>query len=169
MLLDRVVATVDSLHIYRSDVLRRARSYLAQMDPKARGDRQVVARMQREVVAKLVDEALIVNECQRLHLTADREEVDRALDVIAQGSHLDRAGLLAAAAKQGLSEKEYREQIRRQILEAKWVALRVRPTVVAPTSGTEDEKKRATEALVVQAREAELARLRRDTVVEVRW
>jgi hypothetical protein len=46
-----------------------------------------------------------------------------------QGQPITVAGVMAAARSQGLTEDDFREEIRRQILEGKLLELRVRPRV----------------------------------------
>jgi peptidyl-prolyl cis-trans isomerase SurA len=46
--------------------------------------------------------------------------------LVARAAGLDVPALLAAAAKEGLREQEYRDELRRQILEGKILELRAR-------------------------------------------
>lgn len=169
VLLDRIVATVEKHPIFRSDVLRRARPYLARLDKAAQTNQTIVGEIKRELTSKMIDELLIQLECERSRINVEPQEIDRALEHLAQVNQIDRKMLLAEAAKQGLSEKEYREELRRQLLEAKWIAFKVRPGVTAPLVGNSGEKARAFAVLVDTARSAELSRLRKNAIVELRW
>ena len=57
------------------------------------------------------------------------EEVDNAIRNIASSAHLTLQQLLEEAHRQGLSEMDYREELRRQVLEGKLIQLRVRGRV----------------------------------------
>jgi peptidyl-prolyl cis-trans isomerase SurA len=168
VLLDRVVATVDAHPILRSEVLRRARPYLLRLD-RERRDRATVASIAREVISRMIDERLIELECDRARIRVEPRDIDSALDELARANQVDRPTLLAEAAKQGLAEQDYREELRRQLLDMRWMMAKVRPSIAMPLLGTPEEKARATAALLEAARKAELTRLRRGMIVEVRW
>ena len=119
VLLDRVAARVDERILLRSDVLARARPFAAKApdaDPKM---------IYRQVLAQMVDEILIEKDASRKHVTVSDDEVRRALETILTQNKIGRPELDAELAKNGIAYDEYLLDIRRQILEAKWLELSI--------------------------------------------
>lgn len=73
---------------------------------------------------ELVDEALIAAAAQQASITADDAEIDRALDDVAKQNSISREELENAVAQQGLTMDGYRERLRAQIREMKFVMLK---------------------------------------------
>src|SRR5262249_22406380 len=65
----------------------------------------------------------------KAHITVTPEEVDNGIRQVAAQTRLDTKQLIAEAKRQGLSEQDYRDEIRRQVLEGKLIKLRVRGRV----------------------------------------
>src|SRR5262249_41018013 len=85
--------------------------------------------MLRELLHRMIDERLEEQAADRAHLSATADEIDKAIRQVAAHAKLTPAEVLLEANHQGLSEEEYRDEIRRQILEGKLVELRVRGRV----------------------------------------
>jgi len=128
-LIDRVIAVVDFEPILLSELRTRARVYVAQLDangPKSGPARAAAeAQLYREVLDKLVDERLIAAEATRSQISVSTSDVDAAMLSVANNQGLTIPKLLEAAKASGFTEKEYREELRRQVLEGKVMQLRV--------------------------------------------
>lgn len=168
VVLDRIMATVDAHRIYRSDVARRARPYILALPKAEQADPKRISQAFHELVEQIVDEQLIARECEKARIDVEDHEVDATLDQVAKANKVDRARLLAEAAKQGMAAADYRAEIRRQILDAKWTMYSVRTRVQAPIVGTEEERSEATTKLVQEERKKLLAQLRASSFVEVK-
>ncbi len=118
---DRVVAVVDDACITKSELER----YAAPLEKSASANATatelavIALRVRREALSTLIERILLTREATRLYVSVAAEEVDRAIDNVGASYGLDRAGVLAAAAEQGLDAARYREELRAQILEAK--------------------------------------------------
>jgi peptidyl-prolyl cis-trans isomerase SurA len=140
--IDRVVAVVNQAMILDSELALR----LANVpDP-------VHARA--AVLDDLVNEELVVQAGEQLHLRVAPAEVDAAIATIEAQNHLDDAGLRAALAAQHVTLDTYRTELRRQILR-----LRTIETVVAPKVTDRRDMDRQTHAW--------LDELRRDAYIEI--
>lgn len=137
VLVDRVVAFVDGQLVFQSQVEKRA---------SAQKVSRQVAR------AELIDALLIARDAG---LTPTDSDVDGALDTIAKENRLDRAALEAEVKRQGLTVAEYREQLRSQLLELRWLLARANGASLE----TADER--------LALREKLLTALRKRAVVEV--
>lgn len=133
VVVERVVAVVGDRPILLSDLRTRARPFLLQIAAKVPpGPQQAAAESQvmKELIQKMVDEELESQAAERAHVNVTSEEVDNALRNIAQMQNLAVPDLVREAARQsGLTEQDYRDEIRRQILEGKMLQLRVKGRV----------------------------------------
>jgi peptidyl-prolyl cis-trans isomerase SurA len=131
-IVERVVAIVGERPILLSELRHRARPFLYRIivtTPNAAQQAAAETEMFRELLNRMIDDRLEEQAADKAHLTVTSEEVDQALRNIAQSAHLPVADLLGEAKRQGLTEQDYRDEIRRQVLEGKLVQLRVRGRV----------------------------------------
>lgn len=85
--------------------------------------------MFRELLNRLVDERLEETAADKAHVTVSPEEVDNGIRQVAAQTKLQPKDVINEAKRQGLSEQDYRDEIRRQVLEGKLIQLRVRGRV----------------------------------------
>jgi peptidyl-prolyl cis-trans isomerase SurA len=77
----------------------------------------------------LVDEELEEQAADKAKIAVTTDEVDRALQILAAQRGGTVADVVGVARLSGLSEQEYRAELRRQILEGKMLELRVKGRV----------------------------------------
>ncbi|MBX3210279.1 MAG: SurA N-terminal domain-containing protein [Labilithrix sp.] len=129
---ERVVAVVGESPILLSELRHRARPHLQRIASASSNpveEQAAEPRVLQEVLNRLIDDRLVEQAADRAHLSVTAEEVDNGIRQVAARSRLAPGDLIAEAERQGLSEEDYREEIRRQILEGKLVQLRVRGRV----------------------------------------
>ena len=118
---DRVAAIVGDHVVLLSEV--RARATLV-----AKTQRATLAQMTEailhEVAERLVEEYLEEAEANRLKITVASDEVDHAVEQLAQGNNTSVQTLLKTVESQGVKPDELREALRRQLLEGKLLLLR---------------------------------------------
>jgi peptidyl-prolyl cis-trans isomerase SurA len=137
-IVERVVAVIGERPILWTELLRRATAARVQIRSQAR-DPNVVSlqeqEMYKELLDRMIDDRLEEQQADRAHITVSNEEIDRGIANIAAqaqgqaGRPLTATDIFEEVAKRGMSEQDFREEIRRQILEGKLVELRVRPRV----------------------------------------
>jgi peptidyl-prolyl cis-trans isomerase SurA len=166
--IDRVVAVVDRDAILLSELRSRARPFVKQIEAAFPTDaaRRIVGedQMKRELLGKMIDERLIASEANRSQLEVHAEEVDLALRTIASTQNITAAQLMDAAREAGMNETEYRDEIRRQVLEGKVLQLRVVPRIKGLAGYSETGRAERVEA----ERRAWLDELRQGRFIEVR-
>src|SRR5262245_52248886 len=113
VLLERVVAVVDDVEIFRSEVLRSVRMDLAQSKAKERVSPAEFEALCREALEKLIDETLIAADAKQHDVRVDGETITRAIQYVARHNELDEAALNAAVAQAGFTPAEYRVAIGR--------------------------------------------------------
>lgn len=184
---ERVVAIVGERPILLSELRQRARPHLRHYAAAETTESEVL----KAILQRMIDERLEETAAARANIVVTPDEIDRALQAIAARGQITPAQLVKEATNQGLTEQEYRDELRRQILEGKLVQLRVRVRVTeddaraayarwvretAPSgaepptfaSVREHMLERAADEALQRARTAWLRDLRRQTVVEVR-
>ncbi len=131
-IVERVVAVVGDRPILLTDLRRRGRPFLYRIlagTPSTVQQAAAETEMFRELLNRMIDDRLEEQAADKAHLAVTQDEVDSALRNIANGGKIPVTELLSEARKQGLTEQDYRDEIRRQVLEGKLVQLRVRGRV----------------------------------------
>lgn len=132
IVVERVVAVIGDRAILLSELRVRARPFLRQIAAKvAPGPHFAAAESQlfKELIEKMIDDELEAQAADRSKITVTADEIDNAMKNIAQGQGMTVADLTKGALRSGLTEQEYRAELRRQILEGKMLQLRVKGRV----------------------------------------
>jgi peptidyl-prolyl cis-trans isomerase SurA len=82
-------------------------------------------KIYRDVLEHMIDEQLVEQASQKAHLAVSVDDIDKAIAKKASEMNINAQALVAEAAREGLSEQDYRDEIRRQLLEGKLVQLRL--------------------------------------------
>jgi len=137
-IVERVVAVIGERPVLWTDLLRRAVAGRVQIRTQTR-DPNVISvqeqEMYKELLDRMIDDRLEEQQADRAHITVTPEEIDRALANIAgqaqaqQGRPVTVSDVLSEVHRRGLTEQDFHEELRRQILEGKLIELRVRPRV----------------------------------------
>lgn len=131
-IVERVVAVVGERPILLSELRQRARPHLfriVQQNPNPSQQAAAESEMFRELLNRMIDERLEEQAADKGRVSVSPEEVDNGIRQVAAQAKLSPAEVIAEAKRQGLSEQDYRDEIRRQVLEGKLVQLRVRNRV----------------------------------------
>ncbi|MFO0757556.1 MAG: peptidylprolyl isomerase [Byssovorax sp.] len=133
VVVERIVAVIGDRPILLTELRRRAKPFLLQIQQKVPpGPQQAAAESQvlKELIEKIIDEELEVQAADKAKINVTSDEVDAALRNVAQAQNMTMAELVREARlRSGMSEIDYRDEIRRQILEGKMLQLRVRGRV----------------------------------------
>ena len=130
VVVERVVAVVGEKAILQSDLRKRARPYLIKLHQKVPQGPQRAAeesRVYSQLIERMVEEELEQNAASRSNTRVDANDVDRALSNLARASGgITLAQLLANVRRDtGMTELEYRQEVRRQVLEGKLLNRRI--------------------------------------------
>ncbi|HVY45849.1 MAG TPA: peptidylprolyl isomerase [Minicystis sp.] len=130
VIVERVVAVVGDRPILLSELEARTRPFRIQIVQKVPPGPQRAAandQINREMLQKMIDEELEQQAAEHSHIAVTSDEVDNAFKNIAASQNLTVADLFREArTRSGLAEQDYRDEIRRQILEGKMLQLRVK-------------------------------------------
>ena len=115
---EKIVALVGSDIILQSEVEERAAPMMADVaaisNPSQRAAR--ASALRRQILERMVDEQLLVQEATELKISISSEEVDRSIEQIKKDYGLDDTQLREELHKQGLTLAAYRLNTKREIL-----------------------------------------------------
>jgi peptidyl-prolyl cis-trans isomerase SurA len=130
-IIERVVATVNDDAIFLSELRRRAAPFLEQVisgaDEKERPNR--IKRLYEQFLKELIDDQLIEQTARKMSIAVSSADVDQAIENVRKQNNLDSGHFWEAVKSQGFTEKQYRADVRKQILRLKVTNQRVRSRV----------------------------------------
>ncbi len=130
-IVERVVAVVNDDAVFLSELRRRAAPYLEQLaaDPNLKERKDHIKKLYDHFLGELVDEELIQQTARKMSITVSSAEVDQAIENVRRQNSLTPEQFWQAVKAQGFAEKQYREDVRRQLLRLKVTNQRVRSRV----------------------------------------
>jgi peptidyl-prolyl cis-trans isomerase SurA len=127
-IVERVVAVVADKAILLSDLKERAKPFQLQIYgsvPEGASRNAALSQLYKQLVERLVDEELQGREAAKANITVTAQEIQTAIERVAKQNDVTVEQLLEEAQKNGLNVSDYRAEIRRQLLDAKMLNLRV--------------------------------------------
>lgn len=127
-MVERIVATVGERAILLSDLRRRAEPFMQQVQQSVPAGAQrnaAISQVYKAVLQKIVDEELMEKAAAQAKVNITPVEIDEALKRVATQNKLTVEQVLAEAGRAGMPESKYREELRRQLLEAKLLNVRL--------------------------------------------
>ena len=126
--IDRVVAVLDEEAIFLSELERRARPFLIDIPASAPAEERAARRQAvlREVLDRMIDDALLRQAATRLHVSVTDEDVDQFIERIARerGATVDQ--MYEALQHEGVSRADYRAHMETEVRRLKVLQQRVR-------------------------------------------
>jgi len=150
-IVERIVATVGERAILLSDLKRRAEPFMLQVQQSVPAGAQrnaAISQVYKAVLQKIVDEELLEKAAAQAKLTITPTEIDEGLKRVAAQNKLTVEQIMSEAERAGLKESEYREELRRQLLEAKLLMVRLQGRIRI----TEEDLRSAYRKLEVEER-----------------
>ena len=135
-IIDSCVAVVNDDVITLSEVNEAGKLMFQRIAEEAPPEQLAPAlkKARKTIIDKLIEKKLLLKQAKAMHISVTDEEVDRALTQILNRNKTTREQFTAELAKMGMQEKQYRENLREQILSSKLVNYEVRSKVVIPES-----------------------------------
>lgn len=128
---DRVVAVVNDEIITLSELEERAAQILKQF-PKEMGSQSEAQKNEllAQILPQLIDEHLAQEEIKKLHIEVSDQEVDDYIERFAQINNMSVSDLKKRMAAEGIDDKLYRDEMRKQIERHKLINSQVRSKIV---------------------------------------
>jgi peptidyl-prolyl cis-trans isomerase SurA len=129
--IERVAAIVNDDAILLSDLRRRAAPFLeAAVEGASPGERKArIKELYDRLLQQLVDEELVEQAAKKGQISVTSMEIEQAIDNVRRQNSLAEDAFWSAVRAQGFTEKQYREDVRKQLLRLKVVNQRVRSRV----------------------------------------
>lgn len=140
VVVNRVVAIVDDEVVTSLDLdraIRRLKMDMARMEAMQRGGGVPPAQIRRMALERMVDEKIFAKEVKKSGLLVSDEELDHYINRIKQSNKLSEEDFVASLSRQGMTLKEYRDDLRRDILKQRLINQQVRKHVVISDADVE--------------------------------
>ncbi len=133
VIVDRIVAIVNSHVITLSQLEKRARPFLRQyikedMSPEEKA--QIKQTIYAKILPQMIDDYLVEQEIERLGITVSDAEVEHAIDNICKNNGITRQELAEKLKQDGSSLKKYKKQVADQIERARLINAQVQSKIV---------------------------------------
>ena len=135
-LVEGIAAQVGNEIVLTSEVFEMSGPVELRMRQAGAPESEVIM-LRRDALERLIEGKLLSSVVERLELGADREEVDGAIDAIAEENGLTIEQLLKSVTSHGLTVDEYRQKIKGEIERGKVVNAMVRSRVEVSTEEVE--------------------------------
>ena len=136
---DRSVAIVNEDTITLSEVNELGKSFFQKITEETPANQRadVLQQARKTVIDKLIDKKLLLQQAKKLNIRVSDEDVENALKNLLANNKSTMEQFRKEIGTIGLSEKQYREDLRDQILSSKLINYEIRSKVVI----TEDKIK----------------------------
>jgi len=133
-IIDASVAVVNEDVITLSDVNRIGEAIFRQITEEAPPEQREEALKQarKKIITQLIENKLLTQQAAALHISVAEAEIDRAQKQVLQRNGFTDEDFKAELKNTGLSQAQYRETLREQILRSKLINYEVRSKIVVP-------------------------------------
>lgn len=130
-LLESVVALVNDEPIYLTELRSRATPFLRRAESLPAGPQrsQAIEEVYRQLLERLIEERLFQDIADDESISVSTTELEQAIRNVRTQASLSEAEFWQAIAGQGLTERQYRQDLRVQLLRYKVLNARVRSRV----------------------------------------
>ena len=151
---EKIVALVGSDIILQSEVEERAAPMMADIaaisNPAQRAAR--ASALRRQILERMVDEQLLVQEAADLKISISSEEIDRSIEQIKKDYSLDDTQLREELHKQGMTLAAYRQNTKREILRYRVINIAVGSKISVSDADVQSYYERHMQAANLQVR-----------------
>jgi peptidyl-prolyl cis-trans isomerase SurA len=130
---DRIVAIVDNDIITMLQLNKESARYLKNIENAGypEGKREEMTReIHKKMLNMLIDSSLTQQEAKRYRITVPESDIDNAVENVKKSKSISQEEFESALEQEGLSLAEYRENIKRQILQARLINTTVKSKVI---------------------------------------
>lgn len=129
---DRIVAVVNDDIITLSELNEEGAPYFQALIKKVPTEQQQaeMQKLRQEILSHLIDQRLIDQQAAKLEIQVSEADIDQTIETILTDNHVSREQYKKDLADKGLTEPQYREQLKRQMLQSRLISHEVRSKVV---------------------------------------
>jgi peptidyl-prolyl cis-trans isomerase SurA len=129
---DRSVAIVNEDTITLSEVNELGKSFFQKITEETPANQlaDVLQQARKTVIDKLIDKKLLLQQAKKLNIRVSDEDVENALKNLIANNKSTMEQFRKEVGAMGMSEKQYREDLREQILSSKLINYEIRSKVI---------------------------------------
>ncbi len=135
---DRVVAIINDSIITLSELNAATAVAIEKLGVKSGEDKRKVDEVRATILDTLIEQRLVKQAADRAGIEISEREIDNAVDDIKKQNNMTQEQLLTALAQSGLTQKEYREQLKEQIRQVKFINKEFRSKISIQSEDVED-------------------------------
>ena len=131
--LDRIVAVVDSDIITLAQLNKETDKYRKNIESYENSEvkkKALMDELNKKMLESLIDQSLTQQEAKKYNIDVSEMDIDGAIENVKRIKSLSNEALEKAIAQEGLTVKEYRETIKKQILQSRLINFAVKSKVV---------------------------------------
>ena len=132
-IVDRIVAVVNDDVITLSELNEVIKPYVEKIRTLGylpEREQKLIFKVRDSMLHRLIDEKIEDQEIKRAKIEITDDQIDKTIEEVKQTNYVTDEELRAELAKQGMTMKEYRKQIKEQILRTRLVNLNVKSKIV---------------------------------------
>lgn len=135
---DRVVAIINDSIITLSELNAATAVAIEKLGVKGAGDKRKVEEVRSTILDSLIEQRLVKQAADRAGIEISEREIDNSIEDVKKQNNLTQDELLLALAQSGLTQKEYREQLKEQIRQVKFINKEFRSKISIQDDDIED-------------------------------
>ena len=135
---DRIVAVINDSVITLSELNAATAVALDKLDAGEKKDPAKMEELRAKVLDGLVEQKLVKQAADKAGIDISEREIDNAVEDIKKQNNLTQESLLLALAQSGLTVREYREQLKEQIRQVKFMNKEFRSKISIQPEEIED-------------------------------
>lgn len=135
---DRIVAVVNDSIITLSELNAATSSALDTVSGPEKKDAKKIIELKSRILDGLIEQKLVKQAADKAGIEVSEREIDNAVEDVRRGNNMTQERLLLALAGSGLTYREYREQLKEQIRQVKFVGKEFRSKISVEDSEIEE-------------------------------
>ncbi len=135
---DRVIAVVNDAIITLSELNAATAAALDKLPLADKKDNEKAAQLRVAMLDSLIEQKLVKQAADKAGIEISEREIDNAVDDVMKRNNLTKDALLMALAASGLTHREYREQLKEQIRQVKFINKEFRSKISPRPEDIED-------------------------------
>jgi peptidyl-prolyl cis-trans isomerase SurA len=126
---DRIVAVVNDNAITLSELNIATAGLVDIKEGDDNEKRKKIIETKSKILDQLIEKKLVEQSANKAGITVSEKEIDNTIEDVKRQNNIGQEDLLSALAKSGLTFKEYREQLKDQIRQVKFINKEFRANV----------------------------------------
>ncbi|MBI1912424.1 MAG: SurA N-terminal domain-containing protein [Deltaproteobacteria bacterium] len=118
---DKIVAIINDSIITLSELNASTAMALDKASPEAKKDPKKADAIKSAMLESLIEQKLVKQAADKAGIDISEREIDNAVEDIKRQNNFTQESLLLALAQSGLTYREYREQLKEQIRQVKFI------------------------------------------------